>query len=127
MVPGDMKSPVKVYLWAFQNQNHIVPFKPVLIPAIKQKLFPPKGGQFIMANLTVVGLLRRLSLLDPSVIKEKKRLFTEFKGALTENYILTGVIEQFEGIPCYWESGNKAEVDFLVQHQNKIIPYRRFL
>ena len=69
-----------------------------------------------------VGLLRRLSFLDPSAIKERNRLFTEFKGALTENYILNGLIQQFEGMPRYWKSGNKAEVDFLVQYQNKIIP-----
>lgn len=35
-----------------------------------------------------VGLLRRLSLLDPIAVREGNRLFTEFKGALTENYIL---------------------------------------
>ena len=32
-----------------------------------------------------VGLLRRLSLLDPIAIREGNRLFTEFKGALTVN------------------------------------------
>jgi hypothetical protein len=69
-----------------------------------------------------VGLLRRLSLLDPIAIKEGNRLFTEFKGALTENFILTGLLQQFEGLPRYWRSGNKAEVDFIVQHENNIIP-----
>jgi len=69
-----------------------------------------------------VGLLRRLSLLDPSAIKERNRLFTEFKGALTENYVLTSLIQQFEGMPRYWKSGNTAEVDFLVQYTNNIIP-----
>ncbi len=69
-----------------------------------------------------VGLLRRLSLLDPSAIKERNRLFTEFKGALTENYVLTSLIQQFEGMPRYWKSGNTAEVDFLVQYKNNIIP-----
>ena len=79
-----------------------------------------------MVNLPFVGLLRRLSLLDPSAIKEENRLFAKFKGALTENYILTGLIQQFKGIPRYWKSGNKAEVDFLVQHQNKSIPIEDF-
>ena len=69
-----------------------------------------------------VGLLRRLALLDPVAIKEGNRLFTEFKGALTENFILTGLLQQFEGLPRYWRSGNKAEVDFLVQYKNTIIP-----
>ena len=69
-----------------------------------------------------VGLLRRLALLDPIAILEGNRLFTEFKGALTENFILESLVNQFEGFPRYWKSGNTAEVDFLVQHENAIIP-----
>jgi len=49
-------------------------------------------------------------------------MFTEFKGALTENYILSGLAGQFEPIPRYWRSGNKAEVDFLIQYRNQVIP-----
>jgi len=69
-----------------------------------------------------VGLLRRLSLLDPVAIKEGHRLFTEFKGALSENYVLQHLITQFEGLPRYWTSGYQAEVDFLIQVRNEIIP-----
>ena len=69
-----------------------------------------------------VGLLRRLALLDPVAIMEGNRLFTEFKGALTENYVLASLVRQFEGLPRYWRSGNMAEVDFLVPYQNRIIP-----
>ena len=69
-----------------------------------------------------VGLLRRLSLLDPMAIREGNRLFTEFKGALTENYVLQHLITNFEGLPRYWTSGNEAELDFLIQFKNEIIP-----
>ncbi len=69
-----------------------------------------------------VGLLRRLSLLDPVAIREGNRLFAEFKGALSENYILQHLIANFEGIPRYWTSGNQAEVDFVIQVKNEIIP-----
>jgi len=69
-----------------------------------------------------VGVLRRLSLLDPVAITEGNRLFTEFRGSLTENFILSGLLTQFEGVPRYWRSGNKAEVDFLIQYGNDIIP-----
>lgn len=68
------------------------------------------------------GLLRRLSMLDPVAVTEGNRLFTEFKGALTENFILSGLVNQFEGVPRYWRSGNKAEVDFLLQYRNNVIP-----
>lgn len=69
-----------------------------------------------------VGVLRRLSLLDPVAITEGNRLFTEFKGSLTENFVLSGLLSQFEVVPRYWRSGNTAEVDFLIQHENTIIP-----
>jgi len=69
-----------------------------------------------------VGLLRRLSQLDPVAIIEGNRLFTEFKGALTENYILNSLVHQFETMPHYWKSENKAEVDFLLQYGNVIVP-----
>ncbi len=72
--------------------------------------------------VTDVGVLRRLSLLDPVAFNEGVRLFTEFKGALAENFILQGLVGQFEAIPRYWTSGGQAEVDFLIQRGNDILP-----
>ncbi len=69
-----------------------------------------------------VGLLRRLSELDPMVYGKGNRLLTEFKGALAENFVLGGLLRHFETVPRYWRSGNKAEVDFLLQYQNQLIP-----
>lgn len=73
--------------------------------------------------LVDVGLLRRLALLAPSAFGEGNRLFTEFKGALTENYVLQSLIPQFEGTPRYWSQNNPPyEVDFLIQRENDVIP-----
>ena len=73
--------------------------------------------------LVDVGLLRRLSLLAPSAFGEGNRLFTEFKGALSENYVLQALINQFEAAPRYWSMDNpRYEVDFLIQRENDIIP-----
>ena len=69
-----------------------------------------------------VGLLRRLSFLNPIAVREGNRLFTEFKGALTENFVLQHLVPHFEVTPRYWNSGNQAEVDFLIQTMNEIIP-----
>jgi hypothetical protein len=69
-----------------------------------------------------VGVLRQLSNLDPGAFVDKNRLFTEFKGALTENYILQSLRRQLDVIPRYWTSQNEAEVDFIIQYKNKIIP-----
>ncbi|GAH78238.1 unnamed protein product, partial [marine sediment metagenome] len=69
-----------------------------------------------------VGLLRMLSRLDPSAFKEGNRLFTEFKGALAENFALQSIITRFDVLPRYWTSKAKAEVDFILQHDNDIYP-----
>ncbi len=60
--------------------------------------------------------------MNPVAIVEGNRLFTEFKGALTENYVLDSLVQQFETVPRYWKSENKAEIDFLLQFKNDIIP-----
>ena len=73
--------------------------------------------------LVDVGLLRRLAQLAPTAFGEGNRLFTEFKGALTENFVLQTLITQFEVTPRYWTQTNPPyEVDFLIQHENDIFP-----
>ena len=73
--------------------------------------------------LVDVGLLRRLAQLAPTAFGEGNRLFTEFKGALTENFVLQTLITQFEVIPRYWTQTNPPyEVDFLIQRENDIFP-----
>lgn len=73
--------------------------------------------------LVDVGLLRRLAQLSPTAFGEGNRLFTEFKGALTENYILQSLLPQFEVMPRYWSQSNPPyEVDFLIQRENDIFP-----
>ena len=73
--------------------------------------------------LADVGVLRRLAQLDPTAFGEGNRLFTEFKGALTENYLLQTLITQFEVTPRYWTQTNPPyEVDFLIQRENDIFP-----
>ena len=73
--------------------------------------------------LADVGLLRRLSQLAPGAFGEGNRLFTEFRGALTENYVLESLVTQFEVMPRYWSQNNPPyEVDFLIQRENDIFP-----
>lgn len=73
--------------------------------------------------LVDVGLLRRLALLAPTAFGEGNRLFTEFKGALSENYVLQAMKNQFEVVPRYWSQSNPPyEIDFLIQRENDIIP-----
>ena len=68
-----------------------------------------------------VGLLRKHSHLATSTFAEHNRLFTEFKGALTENFVLQSLSRQLETEPRYWADA-PYEVDFVVQLDNDIIP-----
>ena len=69
-----------------------------------------------------IGLLRVLSELTPEAYLSDSLIFKEYKGALAENYILQSLLAN--GIKCsrYWASGNKAEVEFIVQHGMDVIP-----
>lgn len=68
-----------------------------------------------------VGLLRRMTNLDSKVVVEGNKLFEEFKGALTENYVLQTLIAV--GLnPYYFTFENRYEIDFILQYKNEIIP-----
>ncbi len=71
-----------------------------------------------------VGLLRRKAKVDASIILSNNiEIYKEFKGAIAENFVLLELISLKNGdIPYYWTSGNKAEVDFIWQLKDKIIP-----
>ncbi len=69
-----------------------------------------------------VGLLRKLSKLPYEVILESSALYTEFKGAMTENFVLCELLKSSENTPYYWTSGNLAEVDFVIQCGTQIVP-----
>lgn len=70
-----------------------------------------------------VGLLSAMCFLDVSVLLEKNRIFTEFKGALTEQYVLQELRNNEESYIGYWTNERStAEVDFVVQSNNRVIP-----
>lgn len=70
-----------------------------------------------------VGLLRVLSGLDPRVLLQGNRIFEEFKGALTEQFVCQE-LQQFDKLQCqyYWTSGATAEVDFIISDGLDVYP-----
>ena len=68
-----------------------------------------------------VGLLRRMANIDSRIIIEGNRLFEEFKGAFTENYVLNVLTQICENVPNYFTFDRNA-IDFVIQTKNKIIP-----
>ena len=68
-----------------------------------------------------VGLLRRMANLDSKIVVEGNKLFEEFKGALTENYVLNALNIVYENVPNYF-TFDRHEIDFVIQTKNKVIP-----
>ena len=70
-----------------------------------------------------VGLLAAMGKLDIYTLINEQSLFEEFKGALTEQYVLQQ-LKSIDQLPIYyWSAENAtAEIDFLIQYQNFIIP-----
>ena len=68
-----------------------------------------------------VGLLNASAKIDPKILLEKNNILTEFKGALTEQFVAQQLKMKHE--IYYWSASNAtAEIDFLIQLQNQIIP-----
>ncbi len=68
------------------------------------------------------GLLRRLAKLPASVIMDPVANYTEFKGALAENAVLQSLLPMLDTDPYYWSSDAKAEIEFVIQWNDEIIP-----
>lgn len=65
------------------------------------------------------GLLKHMAGIDNSAILLKTDY--QFKGPLTENYVLQQFRGQFDVEPRYYSDKN-SEIDFLIQYGTKIIP-----
>ena len=69
-----------------------------------------------------IGILRKLSKLPYEVILDATPNYKEFKGSLTENYVLCELVKSVDETLYYWSSGNTAEVDFILQSGSEIVP-----
>lgn len=69
-----------------------------------------------------VGILRKLSKLPHEVVLDATPTYKEFKGSMTENYVLCELLKSVDDTAYYWSSGNTAEVDFIIQSGTEIVP-----
>lgn len=70
-----------------------------------------------------VGLLGAMADLNVKTIIEGDKIFTEFKGALTEQYVMQQLRVNNTIYIGYWTNdGSSYEVDFLIQKDGEIIP-----
>ena len=91
---------------------------------VKKSALPLKAYEDLSSfkiYLNDVGLLRKMSNLDSKIVIEGNRLFEEFKGAFTENYVLNALTKLFDNVPNYY-TFDRNEIDFMIQYENEIIP-----
>jgi predicted AAA+ superfamily ATPase len=90
-------------------------------PSIPLKAYEDTGA--FKLYLVDVGLLSALAELDLQSLITGNDLFEEFKGALTEQYVLQQLIALSDVSTYYWSPENvRAEVDFLLQVKGNVIP-----
>jgi len=70
-----------------------------------------------------VGLLGAMAGLNVRTIIEGNEIFTEFKGALTEQYVMQQLRLDSERFISYWTNERStSEVDFIIQEEGNVIP-----
>ena len=70
-----------------------------------------------------VGLLAAMGDIDVRTLLGGNDIFVEFKGALTEQYVLQQLIAEVGVTPYYWSSEHgTGEIDFLFQLDGTIVP-----
>ena len=70
-----------------------------------------------------IGLLGAMSGLSPAAMVDGGGIFTEFKGALTEQYVCQQLVSDCGLAPYYWSAENSSgEIDFLVQDGSGVYP-----
>lgn len=90
-------------------------------PAIPLKAYEDrKSFKLFMVD---VGLLAAMTNLDMRTLIEGNAIFQEFKGALTEQYVLQELVGRKDVDIYYWSPENaRSEIDFLLQISGQVVP-----
>jgi hypothetical protein len=92
------------------------------ISTAKQPLSAYRQGNIFKIYVLDVGLLGAMTKIDPPAMIQADRVFSEFQGALVENFVATQLKAVQDMQPYYWQSAGTAEVDFVCEHGNNILP-----
>ena len=70
-----------------------------------------------------VGLLGAMAGLDARTLIDGNNIFTEYKGAMTEQFVMQELTSMLPDYIGYWTNErSSAEVDFVLQQDSEIIP-----
>ena len=90
-------------------------------PAIPLKAY--QNENTFKLYLVDIGLLAAMVDLSVTSITSADNILTDFKGALTEQYVLQQIVSAKKSKPYYWALQNsQAEVDFVLDYNNQITP-----
>lgn len=92
------------------------------VPRVKKAAMPLSAyddRKSFKVFLLDIGLLGAMSGLDSASIVQGDRVFSEFKGALTEQYVCQQLVSDCGLAPYYWSAENSSgEIDFLAQRDS---------
>jgi uncharacterized protein len=90
-------------------------------PAIPLKGYEDRSA--FKLYLADIGLLAAMGDIDSKTLLEGNTIFSEFKGAITELYVLQQFNSASEYVIYYWSSErSSSEVDFIIQFNGLVIP-----
>ena len=90
-------------------------------PGIPLKAYEDFGAFKLFS--TDIGLLGAMGDIDAKTLLEGNLIFSEFKGAMTEQFVLQQLKLYPDLAIHYWSSEkSKSEIDFLIQSSGQVIP-----
>ena len=118
---GGTASVFEIPLDWLENAKLVHRISRVSKPSLPLKAYENTGAFKLF--LCDIGLLSAMSLLDAKTILEGDTLFTEFKGALTEQYVCQEMKLLENSRIAYWTNDSAtAEMDFLLQLDSRVMP-----
>ena len=107
-------------MWLY-NCGLVLKSHRVKVPSMPLKAY--QDFQTFKLFMVDVGLLGAAVGLQTQMLLEGNRLFTEFKGALAEQYVMQELSAQnFDYIGYWTNERSTAEVDFVIQHKGEVVP-----
>ena len=90
-------------------------------PAIPLKAYEDRSAFKLF--LVDIGLLTAMGDIDAKTLLEGNSIFSEFKGALTEQFVFQQLNSTDEYVIYYWAAERStSEIDFLLQFNGRVIP-----
>lgn len=90
-------------------------------PSIPLKAYEDQSS--FKLYLVDIGLLAAMGNIDAKTLLEGNRIFNEFKGAITEQFVLQQLVNDNTNSIFYWSAERStAELDFLVQNSGSVFP-----